>query len=527
MNDKAGKFAQKQDLIDVENLLYKYHDQATEPVTFGTSGHRGSALKGSFNKNHIAAIATAIAEHRKTKGITGPMFVGADTHALSKPALQTSLEVLTAQNIEVRTTHEYVPTPALSRAIISHNRNNPGDLADGIIITPSHNPPADGGIKYNEPHGGPADTDTTSWIAERANQLLGSQLKRIKNPNVIEHDFLTPYVSELDQIIDMTALKKLKIGVHPLAGAAYKYWQKIKEYWGLNLTVLGPEDDPTWSFMTLDWDGEIRMDPSSKNSMAVTEQYLADFDLVLANDADADRFGVAIEGEVLIAPNSVLAVAIDHLLKTRANWPESAAVGKTLVSSAMVDRVVSSHGRQLMEVPVGFKWFVAGLSEKTLAFGGEESAGASFLQKDGSTWTTDKDGILLCLLAAEVHATTGMNVAARYRELTEKHGTPFYTRVDAKATPAQKKRLGALSAADVRAQYLAGEKITEVLTNASGNGAAIGGVKVKTENAWFAARPSGTEDVYKIYAESFVSESHLQAVLAEAQKLVSDAFDVN
>lgn len=536
MHERAGTPATPADLIDVDALLAAYHEVKPDPndpeqrVVFGTSGHRGSSLNGSFNEHHIAAVTEAIVEYRAEQGVTGPIFVGADTHALSAPALRTVLEVLGAHPVHVLVSadDEYVPTPSLSRAIVVHNRKRTHDFADGIILTPSHNPPADGGIKYNATHGGPADTDATGWIAARANELLelgADRIARGSTATVGRYDFLENYVDDLAKVIDMDAIRdrEVHIGAHPLGGASVAYWSAIRDRYGLNLNVLGPGVDPTWSFMSLDWDGQIRMDPSSAHAMAAVTARRTEFDVVTGNDADADRHGIVTPDAGLMNPNHYLAVAIDYLAEHRPAWPAKGAVGKTLVSSSMIDRVVAATGRPLFEVPVGFKWFVDGLVSGEVVFGGEESAGASFVERDGQTWTTDKDGILLALLAAEIIAVTGQTPSQRYRALAERFGKTSYARIDAAATPAQKKALAALSPEAVSSTELAGEQITIILTRAPGNDAPIGGLKVCTKNAWFAARPSGTEDVYKIYAESFLGPEHLALVQAEAQELVTSA----
>ncbi|MEB4614737.1 phosphoglucomutase (alpha-D-glucose-1,6-bisphosphate-dependent) [Leucobacter sp. M11] len=540
MNERAGTPATPADLIDVAALLAAYSgivpDAAVpaQRVVFGTSGHRGTSLNGSFNEAHIIAMTRAIVEYRAEQGITGPLFLGADTHPLSAPAERTARAVLAAAGVDVRVSagDEYVPTPALSLAILEHNRGaEPGlPLADGIVVTPSHNPPGDGGFKYNPPHGGPADTDATGWIAARANELLTDGVWSVPldpDPDLARHAFLDQYVDALGEVIDLDAIRDagVRIGAHPLGGASVAYWAAIRDRHGLDLTVLGPGVDPQWGFMSLDWDGKIRMDPSSPSAMAAVTAERANFDLVTGNDADADRHGIVTPDGGLMNPNHFLAVAIDYLFRHRDGWSAEAAIGKTLVSSGMIDRVAAALGRALIEVPVGFKWFVPGLADGSVAFGGEESAGASFLRRDGSTWSTDKDGILLALLAAEIIAVTGQTPSQYYATLEAAHGAPAYARVDAAATPAEKARLGALSAADVSQTELAGEAITAVLTHAAGNGAAIGGVKVETESAWFAARPSGTEDVYKIYAESFRGPEHLAEVQAAARALVAAALE--
>ncbi len=534
MTDRAGTPAQESDLVDVDALLAAYGAPPApdQPVVFGTSGHRGSSLDGAFTDTHIAAITQAIVEYRAAQGVAGPIFVGADTHALSAPAQRTALEVLAANGVTalVDAADGYVPTPAVSRAIIRHNRGLPvgGAQADGIVITPSHNPPRDGGFKYNPPHGGPADSDATSWIAGRANELIAAgnrDVKRASDTRVEGYDFLGEYVHDLAAVLDLGAIRSsgLRLGADPLGGASVAYWARLAEQYGLPLTVVNPSVDPRWSFMTLDWDGRIRMDPSSPSAMASVVARRGDFDLLTGNDADADRHGIVTPDDGLMNPNHFLAVAIHYLLEHREGWRIDARIGKTLVSSSIIDRVVASHGRELWEVPVGFKWFVPGLIDGSVAFGGEESAGASFLELDGSAWTTDKDGIILALLAAEIRAVTGRSPSELYRELTAEFGDPAYARVDAAATPTQKARLGKLSGADIRADRLAGDAIVDRLSHAPGNGAAIGGVKVVTEHAWFAARPSGTEDVYKIYAESFRGPEHLAEVQAEARVIVDAA----
>jgi len=539
MHERAGTPARPDDLVDVDDLLEAYHSLTPDPavpeqrVVFGTSGHRGSSLDTAFNDAHIAATTQAIVEYRAAHSIGGPLFMGGDTHALSAPALRTALEVLSANGVETRTTTRWVPTPAVSRAIVVHNRvpgRLPAEVADGIVVTPSHNPPRDGGFKYNPPHGGPADADATGWIAARANELLeggGAGVRRTSEVVFREHDFLGEYVDALGSVIDMAEIRRagVRIGVDPLGGASVDYWAAIRDRYDLDLTVLNPRVDPQWGFMTLDWDGRIRMDPSSPSAMAslVARAEGGEFDVITGNDADADRHGIVTPGAGLMNPNHYLAVAIDYLFRHREDWPVGAAIGKTLVSSSMIDRVAASLGRRLVEVPVGFKWFVPGLSDGSVAFGGEESAGASFLERDGSVWTTDKDGILLALLAAEMIARTGRSPSARYRELTAEFGDPAYARIDAPATAAQKSRLGALAPEDISAGSLAGDPIIARLSHAPGNGAAIGGVKVVTEQAWFAARPSGTEDVYKIYAESFRGPEHLARVQAEAKAIVDAA----
>ena len=538
MNARAGQPAQKSDLVDVQALLAAYYELvpdvsiAEQKVVFGTSGHRGSSLDSAFNETHIAAITQAIVEYRAGQGITGPLFIGGDTHALSRPAETTALEVLTANGVEALVDEfgDFVPTPAISHAIIKYNASlSAGEpQADGIVVTPSHNPPRDGGFKYNPPHGGPADGDATNWIADRANEIIaeGSHaVKRAEPSGVATYDYRGNYVNDLENIIDVEAIKKagVHIGADPLGGASVHYWSAIAERYGLDLTVVNPMVDPQWGFMTLDWDGKIRMDPSSPSAMASVVKHKDEFDVVTGNDADADRHGIVTPDGGLMNPNHYLAVAIQYLYSHRPHWNADAAIGKTLVSSSMIDLVADSIGRRLWEVPVGFKWFVPGLVDGSVAFGGEESAGASFLRKDGTVWTTDKDGILLALLASEIIAVTGKTPSQLYTELTEQYGSPVYQRVDAAASKVQKTALGKLNGAAITATELAGEPILATLSEAPGNGAAVGGVKVVTKHAWFAARPSGTEDVYKIYAESFLGAEHLTQVQAEAKKIVDAA----
>ncbi|KUP28619.1 phosphoglucomutase (alpha-D-glucose-1,6-bisphosphate-dependent) [Kocuria rhizophila] len=539
MTNRAGTVAQPSDLVDIDDLVAAYFDRTPDAgnpdqrVVFGTSGHRGSSLKTSFNEDHIAAITQAIVEYRAGQGITGPLFMGKDTHALSGPAQDTALQVLAANGVRtlLDSRDGFTPTPALSHAILTYNASEPEDRADGIVITPSHNPPTDGGFKYNPPHGGPADTDATGWIADRANELIEAGLEGVRRVPLEEakaaettgtFDFLDSYVSALPEIIDLDAIKAagVRIGADPMGSASVAYWQEIGERFGLNLEVVNPTVDPQWAFMTLDWDEKIRMDCSSPSAMASLIGARDKYDIATGNDADSDRHGIVTPDAGLMNPNHYLAVAIDYLYRTRDGWRGDAGVGKTLVSSSIIDRVAQSLGRRLDEVPVGFKWFVPGLLDGSIGFGGEESAGASFLRKDGSVWTTDKDGIILALLAAEMTAATGATPSQRYRELTEQFGDPVYQRIDAPANREQKAALKKLSAEQVTVDTLAGEPITAKLTEAPGNGAAIGGLKVTTENAWFAARPSGTEDVYKIYAESFKGEEHLKQVQQEAKALV-------
>ncbi|PSL38270.1 phosphoglucomutase [Labedella gwakjiensis] len=536
MTDRAGTPATESDLVDLDALHEAYYSLKPDVsvpeqrVVFGTSGHRGSSLSTSFNEDHIAATTQAIVEYRAGQGITGPLFIGADTHALSRPALTTALEVLVGNGVRVLVDEfdDFVPTPALSHAILAYNNAGHDDEADGIVVTPSHNPPQDGGFKYNPPHGGPADSDATSWIANRANELIADGLRDVKEaePSAVEtYDFRTAYVNDLANIIDVDAIRAagLHIGADPLGGASVHYWQAIADTYGLDLTVVNPDVDPTWRFMTLDWDGKIRMDPSSANAMSSVLAHRDEYDILTGNDADADRHGIVTPDGGLMNPNHYLAVAIQYLYANRPDWKDDAAIGKTLVSSSMIDRVAESLGRRLWEVPVGFKWFVPGLVDGSVGFGGEESAGASFLRFDGTVWTTDKDGILLCLLASEITAKTGKTPSQLYTELTEQFGTPAYERIDAAASKEQKAKLGKLDGDAITATELAGEPIIAKLSAAPGNGAAVGGLKVVTENAWFAARPSGTEDVYKIYAESFKGPEHLKQVQAEAKQIVDAA----
>ncbi|MEV8024189.1 phosphoglucomutase (alpha-D-glucose-1,6-bisphosphate-dependent) [Microbacterium sp. NPDC080220] len=541
---RAGQPAEASDLVDVDALIGAYYDLKPDPsvaaqrVAFGTSGHRGSSLSRSFNEDHILATTQAIVDYRAAQGITGPLFLGRDTHGLSLPAEHTAIEVLVANGVDVRvdSRDSWVPTPALSHAILTYNKGrdeSDAGRADGIVVTPSHNPPRDGGFKYNPPHGGPADTDATGWIADRANALIEAGLegvRRIRHADIDDatlgqYDFREGYVADLASIIDVEAIARsgVRIGADPLGGASVEYWALIGERYGLDLTVVNPEVDPTWRFMTLDWDEKIRMDPSSPSAMAALVARRDEFDILTGNDADADRHGIVTPDAGLMNPNHFLAVAIDYLYRHREGWPQDAAIGKTLVSSMIIDRVAASLGRTLLEVPVGFKWFVPGLLDGSVAFGGEESAGASFLRKDGTVWTTDKDGILLCLLAAEILAVTGKTPSQRYAELEAEFGASAYQRVDAPASPEQKAALSKLSGDAVSASELAGDPVTAKLSHAPGNGAAIGGLKVQTEHAWFAARPSGTEDVYKLYAESLKGPEHLAQVQEEARKVVAAA----
>ncbi|UAK39930.1 phosphoglucomutase (alpha-D-glucose-1,6-bisphosphate-dependent) [Gordonia bronchialis] len=540
---RAGTPALPEDLIDVAAVERAYYDNVPDPsdplqqVLFGTSGHRGSSLDNAFNEAHILATTQAIVEYRRGAGITGPLFIGFDTHALSIPAWRTALEVLAANEISTYTAEgdSFTPTPAVSRAILTFNRDNPGVLADGIVVTPSHNPPRDGGFKYNPPSGGPADTSITSVVAARANEILANKLADVRRipfeqarsgDYVHDFSFMMNYCDGLGEVVDLNVIREagIHIGADPLGGASVGYWAGIGFRYNLeNLTVVNPTVDPTFSFMTLDTDGKIRMDCSSPNAMASLISAREHYDIATGNDADSDRHGIVTPDGGLMNPNHYLAVAIDYLFTHRPGWAESAAVGKTLVSSSLIDRVVAGIGRRLLEVPVGFKWFVDGLLDGSIAFGGEESAGASFLMFDGSPWTTDKDGIILALLASEILAVTGKTPSERYRELAERYGESAYARVDAPASREQKAVLAKLSASQVSATELAGEPITAIMTEAPGNGAPIGGLKVTTENAWFAARPSGTEDVYKIYAESFKGAEHLAQVQTEAQQVVDAA----
>ncbi|MEU8251228.1 phosphoglucomutase (alpha-D-glucose-1,6-bisphosphate-dependent) [Nonomuraea sp. NPDC048916] len=538
-HERAGQPAQPADLVDVPKLVAAYYALHPDPgevaqrVAFGTSGHRGSSLDVAFNEDHILATSQAICEYRAAQGTDGPLFLGVDTHALSEPARVSALEVFAANEVDVLVDARdgYTPTPAVSLAVLTHNRGRESGLADGVVVTPSHNPPRDGGFKYNPPHGGPAGTEATTWIQDRANELLAAGLagvRRIPYARALgaagRYDFLGRYVDDLPSVVDLDAIRSagVRVGADPLGGAAVAYWGEIAERHGLDLTVVNPLVDPTWRFMTLDWDGRIRMDCSSPYAMASLITERDTYDVATGNDADADRHGI-VTPDGLMNPNHYLAVAISYLYTHRDGWPAGAGVGKTMVSSRIIDLVAESLGRRLHEVPVGFKWFVPGLLDGSLGFGGEESAGASFLRRDGSVWTTDKDGIIMALLASEILAVTGESPSARYRDLTDRFGDPAYARVDAPATREEKAVLARLSAEQVTATSLAGEPITSVLTSAPGNGAALGGVRVSTRSAWFAARPSGTEDVYKIYAESFRGPDHLAKVQEEARSLVSAA----
>ncbi|HEU5420812.1 MAG TPA: phosphoglucomutase (alpha-D-glucose-1,6-bisphosphate-dependent) [Streptosporangiaceae bacterium] len=539
---RAGQPAAAEDLVDVAKLVtayYTVHPDPAEPgqrVSFGTSGHRGSAFTATFNEDHIVATSQAICEYRAAHGIDGPLYLGADTHALSEPATVSAVEVFAANGVNVLLDARggYTPTPALSRAILAHNAAGPAHRADGVVVTPSHNPPADGGFKYNPPDGGPAGTEITTWIQDRANELLAAGLagvRRIPFARAVaaettgRFDFLDAYVSALDQVVDLAAIKSagVRIGADPLGGASVAYWGEIAGRHGLDLTVVNPGVDATFRFMTLDWDGKIRMDCSSPSAMASLIARQREFMIATGNDTDADRHGIVTPDGGLLNPNHYLAVAIEYLYASRPGWPAAAAVGKTLVSSSMIDRVTEGLGRDLLEVPVGFKWFVPGLLDGSVGFGGEESAGASFLQRDGSVWTTDKDGIILALLASEIRAVTGRSPSELYASLTERYGAPAYARIDTAATREQKAALARLSPDQVTADELAGEKITAALTTAPGNGAPIGGLKVVTSSGWFAARPSGTEDVYKLYAESFRGPEHLAQIQDEARAIVAAA----
>jgi phosphoglucomutase len=538
VHPRAGQPAQRSDLVDVPRLITSYyaeHPDVADPaqqVAFGTSGHRGSSLRRSFNEDHIVATSQAICDYRARQGYTGPLFLGKDSHALSEPATVSALEVFAANGVQVLIDSRdgYTPTPALSHAILTHRHLG----ADGVVVTPSHNPPEDGGFKYNPPHGGPADTDVTKWIQDRANALLAAgmgEVRRMPYARALSadttgrFDFLAAYVDDLPSAIDLAAISNagVRIGADPLGGASVAYWGAIAERHKLDMTVVNPYVDPTFGFMTLDWDGKIRMDCSSPNAMASLIGKRGDYQVATGNDADADRHGIVTPDAGLMNPNHFLAVAIQYLFQARDGWPAGAAIGKTLVSSSMIDRVAADLGRTLIEVPVGFKWFVPGLLDGSVGFGGEESAGASFLRRNGEVWTTDKDGLLLCLLAAEIIATTGRSPSEHYADLVARHGAPAYARIDVASTREEKAVLGKLSPEQVTATELAGEPITAKLTAAPGNGAALGGLKVVTASGWFAARPSGTEDVYKVYAESFQGPEHLERIQQEARGVVSAA----
>ncbi len=543
VDPSAGQPVAASKLVNVPRLITAYYTGRPDPgvreqrVAFGTSGHRGSSLSNSFNEAHILAITQAICAHRRQESVDGPLYLAMDTHALSEPAFQSALEVLAANGIDVCIDADggFTPTPALSHAILTHNRGRASGLADGIVITPSHNPPEDGGFKYNPPSGGPADTSATRWIEDRANELMADGLHgvpRVSHATALglstthRHDYVSSYVNDLENVIDFEAIRGagLKIGIDPLGGAGIAYWQRICDRYGFDATLFNDTYDPTFRFMTLDWDGKVRMDCSSPYAMAGLIGLKERFDVAFASDTDHDRHGIVTRTAGLMNPNHYLAVAISYLFQNRPEWPAGAAIGKTLVSSSMINRVAAGIGRKLTEVPVGFKWFVDGLLSGALGFGGEESAGASFLRRDGKVWTTDKDGIILGLLSAEIMARTGYDPGELYRGLTAKYGDPIYERIDAPATPAQKSILQKLSPQQVAAGDLAGEKVEAILTTAPGNGAPIGGLKVETANGWFAARPSGTEDVYKIYAESFLGKEHLRRIQTEAQQLVARTF---
>jgi len=535
----AGQPAPRELLTNIPRLVSAYYtehpnlEDPAEQVAFGTSGHRGSSTQQSFNEDHILAVCQALVEYRQQAGITGPLFIGKDTHALSEPAESTAIEVLAGNGLEIRIAEQFTPTPVVSHAILTYNHGRTSGLADGIVITPSHNPPEDGGFKYNPPTGGPAGPEITNVVQKRANEILREGLKAVRRiplkralavKTTQKYDYVMPYVRDLDNVIEMEKLGALHIGVDPMGGAAVYMWDIIADVYKLDITVVNRAVDPTFSFMTVDHDGKIRMDCSSAYAMAGLIRLKDDYDIAFGNDPDVDRHGIVTPSFALMNPNQFLAVAILYLFQSRSGWRTDAQIGKTLVSSSMIDRVAKALGRKLNEVPVGFKWFVDGLLDGSFGFGGEESAGASFLRKDGTVWTTDKDGILLDLLAAEITASTGRDPGFHYRDLAQKFGAPVYQRIDAKANSAQKNVLKNLASEDVKADTLAGEKITARLTKAPGNGASIDGLKVVTENGWFAARPSGTEDVYKIYAESFVDEAHLTRIFSEAQEIVSAAF---
>jgi phosphoglucomutase len=532
VHPRAGQLPQPGDLVDVERLLAAYHDTApATPVAFGTSGHRGTSLDGSFTAAHVAAISAATCSYRAGQGIDGPLFLGRDTHALSEPAFRTIVEVLAAHGVDVVVDADdgFTPTPVISHAILTHNRAGDGPTADGIVVTPSHNPPTDGGFKYNPPHGGPADTDVTGWIQDEANRLLeaGAEIPRTPfgEAKVTRRDYVTAYVDDLGAVIDLDAIRGagLRLGVDPLGGASLAYWQAIRDRLGIELEIVNEEVDPTFRFVTLDWDGKIRMDCSSPYAMARLREMADRFDVAVANDPDADRHGIVTPGAGLLNPNHHLAACVQYLFSGARDWGTDVAVGKTLVSSSIIDRVGAALGRRVLEVPVGFKWFVPGLLEGTVGFAGEESAGASFLRRDGTTWSTDKDGLIPCLLAAEMKATTGEDPGEIYAGLAERFGAAAYKRTDVAASAAEKDILKRLSPSQVEGDALAGEPIEAVLTEAPGNGAAIGGLKVVAEHGWFAARPSGTEDVYKVYAESLDGEERLDRIVKEAEEIVAKA----
>jgi len=542
ISSAAGKPADPSILVNVPRLITAYYELRPDPgdprqrVVFGTSGHRGSATNLAFNEWHILAITQAICDYRRLQNIGGPLFLGMDTHALSEPAFASALEVLSANNIEVMLSEgtAYTPTPAVSHAILRYNRGRKSAFADGIVITPSHNPPADGGFKYDPPHGGPADSTVTSWIETKANEFLRRELEGVKRvlfekalhaPTTHKHDFLSAYVEDLDSVIDLAAVRNanIKLGVDPLGGAGIDYWPRIAERYGLDLTIVNKAVDPTFRFMTVDWDGKIRTDPSSPYAMQRLIGLKDKFDIAFAADADHDRHGIVTKGSGLLPPNHYLSVCVHYLFSNRNTWRENVAVGKTVVSSSMIDRVSARLQRSLCEVPVGFKWFVEGLLAGRLGFGGEESAGSSFLRRDGTVWTTDKDGVIPCLLSAEITARLGKDPGEIYCELARELGDPVYERIDAPATPEQKAALEKLSPADIHATEVAGEKIDQILTNAPGDGSPIGGIKVVARNGWFAARPSGTEEIYKIYAESYLGKVHLRQIEDEARTIVSEA----
>ncbi|MEP6725918.1 MAG: phosphoglucomutase (alpha-D-glucose-1,6-bisphosphate-dependent) [Bacteroidota bacterium] len=542
ISPSAGKPAEQDILVNIPRLVAAYYTEkpdaaiADQRVSFGTSGHRGSSLKNSFNEHHILAITQAICFYRKEQKIDGPLCLGFDTHALSAPAFATTMEVLAANDVEVMIAEgdEYTPTPVISHAILKYNAGRKTGLADGIVITPSHNPPPDGGFKYNPPNGGPAATSVTNWIETKANELLENNCHSVKRISVAKalhaatthrQDFLNTYINDLENVIDMNLIRdsKISLGVDPLGGAGVHYWEPIAERYKLNLTVVNKKVDPTFGFMTVDWDGQIRMDPSSSYAMQRLISIKDNYDISFACDTDHDRHGIVTKSAGLLNPNHYLSVAVSYLLHHRLHWNKTAAIGKTVVTTQLIDRIATKSGRKLFDVPVGFKWFVDGLLDASLCFGGEESAGAAFSRLNGSVWTTDKDGFIPALLSAEITAKTGKDPGMLYQELTNEFGEPFYDRIEAKASPEQKEKLKKLSAAEIKVTELAGEKIENILTDAPGNNASIGGLKVTTKNGWFAARPSGTEDIYKIYAESFLSKDHLKKIIDEAQTIVNSA----